>query len=105
MMQGAISSLCVYLGHELGLYKTLHKLGPSTPEGLAAAAGGGLSERWVREWLYQQAASRLVCCDGEAKRCVSAGALHFVGHVLVAGAAVCMRQGALLRTPAKEHKL
>jgi hypothetical protein len=68
MLQGAISSLCVYLGHELGLYKTLKSLGPSSPQQLASAAG--LSERWVTEWLYQQSASRLVCCDSEAKRCV-----------------------------------
>lgn len=68
MLQGAISSLCVYLGHELGLYKNLKSLGPSSPQQLASAAG--LSERWVTEWLYQQSASRLVCCDSEAKRCV-----------------------------------
>jgi hypothetical protein len=68
MLQGAISSLCVYLGHELGLYKTLKQLGPSTAQQLAAAAG--LSQRWVQEWLYQQSSSRLVCCDTEAQRCV-----------------------------------
>jgi hypothetical protein len=67
MMQGAISSLCVYLGHELGLYKTLKARGPCSAHELAAAAGG-LSERWVREWLYQGAAARLVCCDSEACR-------------------------------------
>lgn len=65
MMQGAISCLCVSLGHELGLYKVLSKLGPSTVQQLAAAAG--LSARWVEEWCYQQSAARLVCCDQEAK--------------------------------------
>lgn len=68
-MQGAITSLCIYLGHELGLYKTLHGMGPSTAQQLATAAG--LSERWVREWLYQQSASRLVCCDSNAERWVA----------------------------------
>lgn len=70
MLQGAISSLCVYLGHELGLYKTLQQLGPITAQQLAAAAG--LSQRWVQDWLYQQSSSRLVCCDTEAQRWVVA---------------------------------
>lgn len=65
MMQGAISCLCIYLGHELNLYKTLAQLGPSTVQKLASAAN--LSERWVQEWLYQQSAARMVCCDAEAK--------------------------------------
>jgi hypothetical protein len=39
MMHGAVSSLCVYLGHELGLYKTLKSLGLATALSFLLRAG------------------------------------------------------------------
>ncbi|MDX1382057.1 MAG: class I SAM-dependent methyltransferase [Thermoanaerobaculia bacterium] len=42
-----------FVGDHLGLYETLHRIAPADSVELADAAG--LSERWVREWLYQQA--------------------------------------------------
>ncbi|MEN8159332.1 MAG: class I SAM-dependent methyltransferase [Myxococcota bacterium] len=42
-----------FVGDQLGLYRALRDAGPSTSVGLAQATG--LDERWVREWLYQQA--------------------------------------------------
>jgi SAM-dependent methyltransferase len=56
-LNGAVTSALVYLGDELGLYRAL-AAGPATSEELAQRAG--LDERWVREWLYNQAAARLV---------------------------------------------
>ena len=42
----------VYLGHKLGLYRTLADIGPATPSELAV--GAGTDERTTREWLEQQ---------------------------------------------------
>lgn len=47
-----ITCLMLCIGDKAGLFTKLNELGPSTPAQLAQAAG--LSERWVREWLYQQ---------------------------------------------------
>jgi hypothetical protein len=50
---GALDLLCVYLGDRLGLYRALADTGPSTSAELASVAG--VSERYAREWLEQQA--------------------------------------------------
>jgi 2-polyprenyl-3-methyl-5-hydroxy-6-metoxy-1,4-benzoquinol methylase len=50
---GALDLLCVYLGDRLGLYTALADRGPSTSAELASEAG--VSERYAREWLEQQA--------------------------------------------------
>lgn len=63
-LNGATVSLMACLGDRLGLYAALAELGETTSAGLAAETG--LSERWVREWLYGQGASGLVeTKDGE----------------------------------------
>ena len=51
----------VYLGHRLGLYRALAEIEPGTSSELAAATG--LAERYVREWLEQQAVSGIVECE------------------------------------------
>jgi 2-polyprenyl-3-methyl-5-hydroxy-6-metoxy-1,4-benzoquinol methylase len=61
-IEGAVVSAMIHLGDRLGLYRTLHRLGPCTSEELAAATG--LHERWVREWLCGQAAAKLIEHDG-----------------------------------------
>jgi 2-polyprenyl-3-methyl-5-hydroxy-6-metoxy-1,4-benzoquinol methylase len=55
----------VYMGDRLGLYRTLQVLGPATPAQLAAATG--TQERYVREWLEQQAVSGLLEVDDPAR--------------------------------------
>jgi 2-polyprenyl-3-methyl-5-hydroxy-6-metoxy-1,4-benzoquinol methylase len=50
---GGLNCALTLLGDQLGLYKSLSELGPLNSTGLATATN--LSERWVREWLYQQA--------------------------------------------------
>jgi SAM-dependent methyltransferase len=62
---GALDVLAVYLGDRLGLYRALDELGSAKPEELAAAAG--LNERYVREWLEQQARSGILDVDGERR--------------------------------------
>jgi 2-polyprenyl-3-methyl-5-hydroxy-6-metoxy-1,4-benzoquinol methylase len=65
---GAFDLFAVYLGDVLGLYRLLAASGPLTSAELAGEAG--LHERYVREWLEQQAASGLieVTQDGDARR-------------------------------------
>ena len=58
---GTWDVLAVYIGDRLGLYRTLADRGPLTSGELADAAG--LSERYVREWLEQQASSAILEVD------------------------------------------
>lgn len=57
--QGELVSLLIHLGDRLGLYEAMAGAGPLTAAELAERAGG-LSERWVREWVSSQAAAGLV---------------------------------------------
>jgi hypothetical protein len=61
---GAMEVATVFLGDRLGLYRTLDERGPSTSGELAAACS--LHERYVREWLEQQAAAALLEVDDAA---------------------------------------
>jgi 2-polyprenyl-3-methyl-5-hydroxy-6-metoxy-1,4-benzoquinol methylase len=65
MLGGALVSGMVYLGERMGLYRALNGAGPMTSEELARKTG--LHERWVREWLYGQAAANLIDYQGEAR--------------------------------------
>jgi 2-polyprenyl-3-methyl-5-hydroxy-6-metoxy-1,4-benzoquinol methylase len=55
---GAVSVPLVRIGDALGLYVTLDRIGPASPEMLAAEAQ--CDPRYVREWLSAQAASGYV---------------------------------------------
>ena len=57
----ALSSSLVYIGQKLGLYKALAEAGPSTPAELAGRTG--TQERYVREWLVNQASGGYVEYD------------------------------------------
>lgn len=57
-LSGAVTAAMMYLGDDLGLYRALAEVGASSPTRLAERAG--LDARWVREWLYNQAAAGLV---------------------------------------------
>lgn len=62
-------SLTAYLGVKLGLYEALRDGGPATVEELAERTG--LSPRYLREWLEQQAVCGLLAADpggGDATR-------------------------------------
>ena len=58
---GAADVFGVYLGDRLGLYRLLSERGPATSVELASAAD--LSERYVREWLEQQATSSILAVE------------------------------------------
>src|ERR1700722_18085630 len=59
--QGEVVSLMVHLGARLGLYQAMADRGRMTAE--QVAAGSGLQERWVLEWLRGQAAAELLDTD------------------------------------------
>jgi 2-polyprenyl-3-methyl-5-hydroxy-6-metoxy-1,4-benzoquinol methylase len=50
-----------YVGDRLGLYRSIHDHGPITSVDLAARLG--LDERYVREWLEQQAVTGILAVD------------------------------------------
>ena len=54
----------VYIGDRLGLYAALSEHGPATPGELASATG--TDERYVREWLEQQAVAAILEVDDAA---------------------------------------
>jgi 2-polyprenyl-3-methyl-5-hydroxy-6-metoxy-1,4-benzoquinol methylase len=62
---GAHVAAMIYVGIELGLYAALRD-GAATPVELAQCTG--FKERWLREWLYQQASSRVLDYDAGTGR-------------------------------------
>jgi precorrin-6B methylase 2 len=65
---GAGELVGVYVGDRLGLYEALKRLGGATSSELAAATG--THERYVREWLEQQAVGGIIDAsdDRDARR-------------------------------------
>jgi 2-polyprenyl-3-methyl-5-hydroxy-6-metoxy-1,4-benzoquinol methylase len=63
-LEGAMTAGMIHLGDRLGLYETMRAEGrPLTSAELAAASG--FDERWVREWLHNQAAANILGWEGE----------------------------------------
>jgi 2-polyprenyl-3-methyl-5-hydroxy-6-metoxy-1,4-benzoquinol methylase len=62
---GAWDLLAVYLGGRLRLYRALADQGAMTAPGLAEATG--TNERYIREWLEQQAATGILDVDDAGK--------------------------------------
>lgn len=60
----SLSSALVYIGQKLGLYKAMSEAGPLTPAELAQRTN--TSERYVREWLINQAAGGYAEYDSES---------------------------------------
>src|SRR5215213_6712353 len=66
-LEGAVTALMIHLGDRLGLYRALADVdAPVTSAELASRTG--LDERWVREWLYNQGAAKLVAFDDTGSR-------------------------------------
>ena len=64
---GAASAILVYIGDNLGLYKAMYDFGkPITSQELANNTG--TSERYIREWLANQAAGGYLIYDASAQR-------------------------------------
>src|SRR6266498_1588511 len=62
----SLSSALVYIGQKLGLYQAMAAAGSVTPAELAKLTN--TNERYVREWLINQAAGGYAQYDPEAKR-------------------------------------
>jgi SAM-dependent methyltransferase len=62
----AVSGLLIHIGDKLGFYKAMAGAGPLTPAELAQKTG--TAERYVREWLGNQAAAGYVDYDPATKR-------------------------------------
>lgn len=58
---GGFEVLSIYLGDRLGLYRALVEHGPATAKELASHTH--TSERYIREWLEQQAAAGILVTD------------------------------------------
>lgn len=65
-LAAAVSAALVYLGDRLGLYRALARAGALTPAELAQRCS--IAERYAREWLANQAASRYLDYDPESGR-------------------------------------
>ena len=61
---GTLDVFSVHLGDRLGLYQALDQRGSATSDELAAATG--THERYVREWLEQQAATGILAVEDAA---------------------------------------
>jgi 2-polyprenyl-3-methyl-5-hydroxy-6-metoxy-1,4-benzoquinol methylase len=59
-LEGAVTAGMIHLGDTLGLYEALGASSGYTSEELASSTQ--LHERWVREWLHNQLAARLISC-------------------------------------------
>src|SRR5437762_10175712 len=62
----SLSSALVYIGQKLGLYRTLADAGSASPAELAQRTN--TNERYVREWLINQAAGGYVEYDAASGR-------------------------------------
>lgn len=65
-MGAALSAALVFIGDQLGLYKAMARSGPLTAAELARMTR--TAERYVREWLDNQAAGGYVSYDAASKR-------------------------------------
>ncbi len=63
-LTASMETLGVYLGVELGLYRTLAGLGEATEAEVAGQAG--VAPRYAREWLERQAVAGYLACDDPA---------------------------------------
>lgn len=62
----SISGALIVLGDRLGIYRALHRAGPSTSAELATASR--LDERHLREWLAAQAASGYIAFEASTQK-------------------------------------
>lgn len=60
-LEGAVTAGMIHLGDRLGLYRSLADA-PSGHTSASLAASASLHERWVREWLHNQVAAKIVSC-------------------------------------------
>ncbi len=62
---GALIGAMMAVGLRLGLYQAMRDEAPTTSRALAERTG--LHERWIREWLYAQAAAKVLDYAGDGR--------------------------------------
>ena len=60
-LEGAVTAGMIHLGDRLGLYSSMASR-PAGDTSQSLAENLALHERWVREWLHNQVAARIVSC-------------------------------------------
>ena len=60
-LEGAVTAGMIHLGDRLGLYEAMAQ-NPSGDTSRTLSSRMQLHERWVREWLHNQVAARIVSC-------------------------------------------
>ncbi len=63
---GAFSVPLVQIGEQLGIYEALNDAGPSTVQEIAQSTG--VAERYMREWLSAQTASKYISYDADTEK-------------------------------------
>lgn len=64
--RGLVTSCCIYVGDKLNLYKTMFEAGPLLPYDLANKHQ--LDERFIKEWLLQQASAGILNYNSKSKK-------------------------------------
>jgi ubiquinone/menaquinone biosynthesis C-methylase UbiE len=77
-MGGAMTMALCFLGEQLGLYRALTATGAVTSAGLATHTG--LHERWLREWLQQQACAGFVAYEGNGRFYLTPEAIELLAN-------------------------
>ncbi|CCF84390.1 class I SAM-dependent methyltransferase [Nitrolancea hollandica] len=80
-MLGTQDLLTIYLGDRLGLYRALEEQGPATSGELAARTG--THERYMREWLEQQAVTGILTVDDAGREATARRYSLPAGHAEV----------------------
>ncbi|MDN4609986.1 class I SAM-dependent methyltransferase [Arthrobacter burdickii] len=104
--RGTIDILAIHLGDRLGWYRSLAREGPASSSELAQRTG--TSERYVREWLEQQAITGLLAVTGDDSRRFtlpqgSAEVLTDTGSLNYLAPLARMLAGAAIQLPALQR--
>ena len=99
-IEGAMAMALCFLGEQLGLYRALVKTGPATSTDLAAHTG--LHERWLREWLQQQACAGFIAYEGNGRFYLKPEAIEVLANeesLFFAGGGFTLAMALILNTP------
>lgn len=103
-LSGAVTAGMVHLGDRLGIYRAMAQA-PTAMTSTQIAASCGLHERWVREWVSNQVAARLVDADHADPRQPTFALSPEARAVLADGDHPAFGMGMFHRLPATMERL
>jgi hypothetical protein len=103
-LSGAVTAGMVHLGDRLGIYRAMAQA-PTAMTSTEIAASCGLHERWVREWVSNQVAARLVEADHADPRQPTFSLSPEARAVLADGDHPAFGMGMFHRLPATMERL